>query len=160
MRSFAHIFTKWLLHQGTEQKSAWQRVRSPEQDKALPWETQGIQAGRKNKRSSNKKVWRTIRKKLFGMRICGVMHGVLGFSLFFFFLAMLGLCCCTQAVSSYSAWGSHFCDFCCHGAWALLSQAMGDLQGPGIETISLALTAEFLTTGLPGKSPKLFFFIG
>ena len=71
---------------------------------------------------------------------------------------MLGLCCCTQAVSSYSAWGSHFCDFCCHGAWALLSQAMGDLQGPGRETVSLALTAEFLTTGLPGKSPKLFFF--
>ena len=73
MQSFAHIFTKWLLHQGTEQKSACRWVRSPEQDKVLLWETQGIQAGRKNRRSSNKKVWKTIRKKLFGMRLWGVM---------------------------------------------------------------------------------------
>ena len=43
------------------------------------------------------------------------------------------------------------------GSWAKLLLGMWDLPGPGIEPVSFALQGRFLTTGPPGKPPKLTF---
>ena len=84
-------------------------------------------------------------------------------------------CCCNLAFSSCSeqglfsscgAWASHRSGFCCFGAlavgyWASVVMvhrlscpaACGILvPGPGMESVSLALAGEFLTTGPAGGS--------
>ena len=67
---------------------------------------------------------------------------------FFFFLFFNFFC--MQAFSSCSAEDSHCSGFSCCSSWALD-------PGPGIEPLSLALAAEFLTTGPLGKSLRFFF---
>ena len=86
--------------------------------------------------------------------------------IYLFFLAALGLCCCTQTFQSYSlAAGLRLLS-----RWQLLllrsagSRAfrgahrlicMWDLLGPGIETVSPALAGRFLTNRPPEK-PNIF----
>ena len=105
--------------------------------------------------------------------------------LFINFLAVLGLGCCVWAFSSCSKRGllsscsersSHDSGFSCCRAEALgcmsfsicgaqaqqLEQLdlvacnMWDLPRPGIEPVSPALASGFLTTGPPGKCPRLY----
>ena len=70
--------------------------------------------------------------------------------------------------SSFGARASHCCGFSCSGAqdvgtWASvvvehrLACGMWDLPGSGIEPVSPALAGQFVTTGLPGKSPSVNF---
>ena len=102
---------------------------------------------------------------------------------FFFFLAVLGLRCCTQAFQLWQAeatlhcsvQASHCSGFSCCRAQALgarasvvvarglsscgtreLLRSMWDLPGPGIKPMSLVLAGEFLTTAPPGKSRTFF----
>ena len=105
--------------------------------------------------------------------------------LFINFLAVLGLCCCVRAFSSCSRWGllsscsersSHdsgfsWCraealgcvSFSICGAQAqqlehsgLVAHNMWDLPRPRSEPVSPALASGFLTTGPPGKGPRLY----
>ena len=69
------------------------------------------------------------------------------FKFIYLFLAVLGLHCCMRAFSSCSGCGAQTC---------LLSGIWG-LPGPGIEPVSPALAARFLTSGPPGKSPFIEF---
>ena len=84
-------------------------------------------------------------------------------SFYLFFMAVLGLGCCTWVFSSCGVWASHCSGFlCCRaralGTWPLeiwraglaAPWHMGSSQ-PGIEPASLALEGRFLTTGSPGK---------
>ena len=88
-------------------------------------------------------------------------------------MAVLGLCCCTQAFSNCKEWrllsscsmrASHCGGFSCCRAWALTHvgsvvvlhwpscpMACGDLPGPGIEPVLSALAGRFLTNGPPGS---------
>ena len=71
---------------------------------------------------------------------------------FFFLLATLGLCCCTQALSSYGEWG--------HTLVAVRGLSCLDrvgTSGPGIEPVSPALAGGFLATEPPRKSFLLSF---
>ena len=81
-------------------------------------------------------------------------------------LAALGLLCCPRAFSG-SARASRCSGFaCCRpralghrlsscGVWASLPRGTWNLCRPGIKPMSPALGSRFLTTGPPGKSPKL-----
>ena len=94
-------------------------------------------------------------------------------SFFFFFFGCLGsLLWCV----GFSLWwllllrstGSRHAGFSSCGSWALehrlsscgaqtqLLHGMWDLPGPGLEPVSPALAAGFLTTAPPGKSPNVF----
>ena len=104
----------------------------------------------------------------------------------YLFLAVLGLCCCTQAFSSCGEPGATLCcgaltshcgGFACCGAralgawasvvvahglsscgtWAQLLRGMWDIPRPGFEPVSPALAGRFLTSVPPGK-PLLFSF--
>ena len=94
-------------------------------------------------------------------------------------MVAVSLCCCTQAfsscgewglLSSWGVWASHCGDFsCCRtgalghsgfsscGSQAQLVHSMGDLPGPGIKSMSPALTGGFLTLGPPVKSRQFDF---
>lgn len=83
-----------------------------------------------------------------------------------FILAVLGLCCCTRALSSCdeqglhsscSAWPSHCGGYSCCAAWALgsagsLPCGMQDPPQPGIELVFPALAGRSPTSGLPGPT--------
>ena len=105
---------------------------------------------------------------------------------FFFFLAALGLCCCTRAFSSCSERRLLFvavrgllivvasrCGEWALGSWASVVAAhrlnscgtqtqllcgMWNLPRPGLEPMSPALADRFLTTAPPGKSLSPFCF--
>ena len=89
-----------------------------------------------------------------------------------YLLAVLGLCRCTQAFSSWReqgslsscVWASHISGFSCCGAQAVghsgfsscgtraqLLHDICDPPRPGIEPVSPTLQGRFLTTGPPGK---------
>ena len=97
-------------------------------------------------------------------------------------MAVLGLCHCTRAFSSWreqgslsscGAWASHISGFSCCGAqavghsgfsscgtWAQLLHDTWDPPRPGIEPVSPTLQGRFLTTGPPGKhweAPDIYF---
>ena len=97
---------------------------------------------------------------------------VLSFFFLSYFLAVLGLHCCTQAFSSCNEWGLLFIVACglliavaslvgehklqavgLQQLWHMvqLLQGMWDLPGSGIEPMPCALTGRCLTTGPPGK---------
>ena len=119
------------------------------------------------------------------MLLCTFVHRFLCGHNFFkqspgilFFLAVLGLHCCTRAFSSYSEWRllsscgaqvSHCGGFSCCRArvlghtgfsscdtWAQFLRGMWNHPGPVMETTSPALAGGFLTTGPPGKSWTCF----
>ena len=92
------------------------------------------------------------------------------FKKLFYFLAALGLCCCTQAFSSCSEQTSHCGGFSYWRAPGLghvgslvtvhrlgCPHHMWNLPGSGIKPMSPALAGRFLTAGPPGKS-KIFPF--
>ena len=98
--------------------------------------------------------------------------------LYFFYLklylllAVLHLCGCTWALSSYDSWVSYCSDFSCYRAWALgsvgssswgswasLPSGIWNLPRPGIEPVSPALSGRFLTTGPPGKSSSFYLIL-
>ena len=75
----------------------------------------------------------------------------------YLFLAVLGLCCCLQTLSSCGEWwllvaerrlqGERASEAVAHG---LMLCSMWDLPGPGIEPVSLVLARGFFTTEPPG----------
>ena len=93
-------------------------------------------------------------------------------------MAALGLCCCAQAFSSCGTWGPVFaavsrllfavasrcgaqsleCVGFSYGVWAELLWGVLNLPGPGVKTVSLAMTGWFLTTGPPKKSLSFYIF--
>ena len=78
----------------------------------------------------------------------------------YLFLVALGLCCCTQAFSSWGKWkllSVAVCGLSGWSAWASLLCGRWDLAPPGIQTLSPALAGGFLTTGPPGKSHATFY---
>ena len=113
-------------------------------------------------------------------------HQHLLFSVFLFFkkkfiylfVAVLGLCFCARAFSSWGKWGPPF--MAVHGpltvaasliaehrlqtrrlsncgSWAQLLRGTWDLPRPGLEPVSPALAGRFSTTAPPGKPCFLFF---
>ena len=86
---------------------------------------------------------------------------------FFFFLAVLGLCCCMQPSSGCSAWVSHCCGFPCCGAdsrvwlgncgrWSLLSHGMWNPPRSGIKPMSSSLAGGFLPLAHQGSPTYSF----
>ena len=83
------------------------------------------------------------------------------FGIFKNLLAALGLHCCTGSsfsllwLVSLQSTGSRVCRFNSCGTQAKLPPDMGDLPGPGVESVSLALAGGFPTTG-PLRKPEIF----
>ena len=121
----------------------------------------------------------------FGPYMLFQVPGIPFFPPLFMYLAMLGLCCCTQAFPGCSRWRAtlrcgveaHCCGFSCcgalaPGAWALVDAASGlssfdawaslpwnmwDIPGLGIELVSPTFAGGFLTTESPRRTQVPWF---
>ena len=110
--------------------------------------------------------------------IIGILFFFFNYYFFIYFLAVLGLRCCTRAFSSYDERGplfitvrgpltiaaslvaedrlqTHRLSSC--GTRAQLLRGMWDPPRPGLKPVSPALAGRFSTTAPPGK-PSLAFF--
>ena len=70
---FCPYFHKMAFTSGNRAEISLTVGQKPRAGESPPVGNSGDTERKKDERSSNKKVWKTIRKKLFGMRICGVM---------------------------------------------------------------------------------------
>ena len=72
------------------------------------------------------------------------------FKVIIYFLAVLGLCCCVQALSSCSVWASHCCGFSCCGAQALGHSWASLWQHSGSTVVARRLSCPTAYEILPG----------